>query len=137
MTDPVLIAVSRDASGALTLRTGDGRTFDCSTPAELWEDLAQLADTHRDGSRALCRAELRSRSRHHRARAQVIEPTAEPTEGEKVSAGLEQCADVLEEACAQEFGSIGRMFAQAARNAAPTAARQIQSTFGRKRRPWR
>lgn len=137
----VLLAVSLE-DGAIVLRTGAGREFVATRPADLWSDVMQLIDE--GGSRSLpggvtepeADAEARPREK---VEAQIIEdPEAwrrHEEQEDAFRAMASQAADVAEEAAAQEWGMVGRFCAEQVRSVAPTIGRQLAHTLsGRRRR---
>ncbi len=134
----VLIAISWEQN-AVVLRTGEGREFIAKNAVELWGDALNLLKTESTAI-AIPRESDQNRSRDpraHRVTAEVIDPppmSDKEAKEEALIQGMHQAADVAEEMAAQEWGALGRMFAQGVRSGAPTVARQLQSTLGTRRR---
>ena len=134
----VLIAISWEQN-TVVLRTGEGREFVAKNAVELWGDVLNLLKTESTAI-AIPRESDQSRSqdpRAHRVTAEVIEPapaSEKEAREEALLHGMSQAADVAEEMAAQEWGALGRMFAQGVRSSAPTMARQLQNTLGTRRR---
>ena len=136
----ILIAVSLE-NGSVVLRTGEGREFAASNAVELWGDVMNLVRSSESTTLAVPKSGPKNdhaNARSHRVTAEVIDPpkNKQREQEESFLAGVEQMADVAEEAAAQEWGTFGRMFAQGVRNNAPTVAKQVQSAL-RRRRPRR
>lgn len=131
---PTLVAMMRLPDGAIQLQTADGRVYVCRSAQELWSDAA--------AAMASGRALPPGQTRTHRVRGEVIEDGAEDKATHatfpdlnraQLEQGISDLSDVFEEACAQEWGSFGRMGAQLIRKHAPRVAHAV-SPRSRKRR---